>query len=67
MQHAELLMPVALSEWQAFLRAADPQVTFQDYRTLFEGPAAFAITDELNQIVQDFGPASRVAIYAVLD
>ena len=67
MQHTELRAPVALSEWQAFLRAADRQVAFQDFRTLFEGPTAFTITDELNQIVEDFGPTSRDAVYAVLD
>jgi hypothetical protein len=66
MQHTELQAPAALSEWQAFLRAADSQVTFQDYRTLFEGPAPFTITDELRQIVEDFGPASREAVYALL-
>jgi hypothetical protein len=66
MQHTELQAPVELSEWQAFVRSADPEVAFQDYLTLFEGPARFTITDELNRIVDDFRPASRDAVYAVL-
>ena len=66
MQHTELQAPVALSEWQALLRAVDHQVAFQDYRTLFEGPAAVTITGELNQIIEDFEPSSREAVYAVL-
>lgn len=66
MQHTELQTPVELAEWQAFLMGADPPVTFQDYRTLYEGPTRFTITDELNQIVDDFRPASCDAVYAVL-
>ena len=66
MKHTELQAPVALSDWQAYLRAVDPAVIFQDYQTLYEGPTRFTVTDELNQIVEDFGSASHEAVYAVL-
>jgi hypothetical protein len=65
MQHLKLTKPFSRKEWQSFLSAADPATSFQDYTSAFGGACRFNITAELRQIVDDFGPQSHRARYAI--
>lgn len=65
MQHLKLTKPFSREEWQSFLSAADPATSFHDYTFAFGGACRFHIAAELRQIVDDFGPQSHGAIYAI--
>ncbi len=55
MQHVQLERPVSLELWQAVLSEMDSAAGFHDHAFAFEGPQPPNITDELKQILDDFG------------
>lgn len=65
MQHLKLTKPYSCMEWQSFLSAVDPATSFHDYTFAFGGAFRFKVTVELQQIVDDFGPQSHGATYAI--
>ena len=65
MQHLKLTKPFTCTEWESFLSALDPATSFHDYTFAFGGLCRFSITAELRQIVDDFGPQSHGATYAI--
>jgi hypothetical protein len=65
MQHLELTSPVGLEAWQEVLRGADSATVFQDHARTFHGPRHFNITNELKQLIDDFGAQSLTAIFSV--
>lgn len=65
MHHLTLRKPFSCREWQSFLSKVDAATSFHDYTFAFGGACRFSITAELQQIVDDFGPQSHGAMYAV--
>jgi hypothetical protein len=62
-QHLQLKNPVTLECWQGWLREADSATTFHDYPRTFRG--SVEITNELQQLLNDFGEQTRKGIFAV--
>jgi hypothetical protein len=65
MQHVQLDTPLSLEDWQSFVHAWESATEFHDYEFAFEGIAPLTITDELKQILEDFGARGRQAVFAV--
>ena len=65
MQHVKVGKPLSLELWQQLLSELDSATTFQDHAFTFEGPQPATITNELKQVVDDFGTQSLSAVFAV--
>jgi hypothetical protein len=65
MQHTQLERPVSLETWKTFLSEVDSATVFHDHASAFEGSQPLNITDELKQILDDFGPQQFTAVFAV--
>jgi hypothetical protein len=64
MAHVTLTKPVSLETWQTVLQGVDPDTTFHDYPTVFDGPQPCAIAARLKEILDEFGPQVATAVFA---
>lgn len=62
-QHGETERPITLECWQSWLRDVDATTTFHEYPSALRG--ALKITNELQQLLYDFGEQTRQAVFAV--
>jgi hypothetical protein len=65
MAHVTLTKPVSLETWQTVLQGVDPDTTFHDYPTVFDGPQPCAIAARLKEILDEFGMQGATAVFAV--
>jgi hypothetical protein len=65
MGHVTLPKPFALEIWQEVLQKVDPDTTFHDYRTVFEGPRPHAIAARMKEILEEFGIDGQKAVFSV--
>jgi hypothetical protein len=65
MQHVQIDSPLSLEDWQSFVHDWDFATAFRDYGFAFQEAQPLTITDELKQILDDFGAQGRNAVFAV--
>ena len=65
MQHVRVENPISSEKWQKFMLGVEPEITFHNHVSAFQGPQRVNIADKLKQILDDFGAQGLTAVFAV--